>query len=270
MIENLSDILIVTDIDGTLLRAEDGLSKENLEAIKRFVGKGGRFTVSTGRAIDVTRNLVSEIPFNAPSIHINGGYLYDWEAGKIIEPNYISQNAREYCKAIAEKFPLCDCHFAAENSVNLMTSGNFLKKYIPEDEIHCFEGSFEDIPDNVYKYIICCDPENMKDIREYANSVCGKDVALIQSSEFFLEVLPPQNSKGKALKKLCELMNVPTENSIAVGDFENDMEMLLAAGVGAAVDNAQEKLKQAADIVLPACEENAIAHLIEFLEEMYE
>ena len=46
--------------------------------------------------------------------------------------------------------------------------------------------------------------------------------------------------------------------------------MLLAAGIGAAVENAQKSLKDIADIILPSCEENAIAHLIEFLEEMYE
>ena len=57
---------------------------------------------------------------------------------------------------------------------------------------------------------------------------------------------------------------------IAAGDYENDSEMILAAGIGAAVENAQESLKEKADIILPSCEENAIAHLIEFLEEMYD
>ena len=56
MIESLSDILIITDVDGTLLRENKGISKENLEAIKRFTDKGGHFTVSTGRAIDVARD----------------------------------------------------------------------------------------------------------------------------------------------------------------------------------------------------------------------
>ena len=46
--------------------------------------------------------------------------------------------------------------------------------------------------------------------------------------------------------------------------------LILAAGIGAVVENAQEGLKEIADLILPCCEENAIAHLIEFLEEMYE
>ncbi len=270
MIESLSDILIITDVDGTLMRAEQGISTENLDAIKRFVDKGGHFTVSTGRAIDVAKNLLIGIPINTPSVHINGGYFYDWNNEKIIEPHYISRYARYVIKKVAEKFSFCDCHFASTHSVNLMTSGNYLKKYIPEEEFHFFDGSFEDIPEEVYKFIVCCDPENMDEIRKYAESISGKDIKIIQSSPFFLEILPPENSKGNSLKRLCDMLNIPLENSVAAGDYENDSDMLETAGIGAAVENAQESLKKAADIILPSCEENAIAHLIEFLEEMYE
>ena len=270
MVESLSDILIITDVDGTLLREKTGISRENLEAIKRFTDKSGHFTVSTGRAIDVARYLLDEIPINVPSVHINGGYFYDWQNEKIIEPHYISKYARYTVKKVAEKFDFCDCHFAGMDSVNLMTSGKFLKKYIPEREFNFFDGSFEDIPEEVYKYIICCDPENMSEVRKFAESVSGKDIKIMQSSPFFLEILPAENSKGKSLERLCEIIGIPTENAVAVGDYENDIEMLEAAGISAAVDNAQESLKQKADVILPSCEENAIAHLIEFLEEMYE
>lgn len=270
MIESLSDILIITDVDGTLLRQETGISKNNLEAIKRFTGKGGHFTVSTGRAIDVARELLAGIPINAPSVHINGGYFFDWEKNEIIDPNYISKYARHYCRKVAEKFSCCDCHFASTDSVNLMTSGEYLKKYIPKKEFHFFNGGFDDIPENVYKFIICCDPENMAEIRNFAESISGRDVKIIQSSPFFLEILPPENSKGASLKRLCEMLEIPLENSVAAGDYENDSDMILAAGIGAAVENAQESLKEKADIILPSCEEDAIAHLIEFLEEMYE
>ena len=79
-----------------------------------------------------------------------------------------------------------------------------------------------------------------------------------------------ENSKGRSLERLCEIIGIPIENSVAAGDYENDSDMILAAGIGAAVENAQESLKEKADIILPVCEEDAIAHLIEFLEEMYE
>lgn len=270
MIESISDILIITDVDGTLMRAEKGISPENLEAIKRFVGKGGHFTVSTGRAIDVAAELLKDIPINAPSVHLNGGYFYDWENKEILEPHYISVYARFIIKKIIEKFDCSDCHFASLNSVNLLTSGKYLKKYIPEREFNYFDGTIDEIPEKTYKFVVCCDPENMSEIRKFAEISAGKQVRIVQSSPFFLEILPKENSKGDALRRLCEMIGIPDENSVAVGDFENDSDMLMAAGIGAAVENAQESLKEKADLILPSCEENAIAHLIEFLEEMYE
>ena len=110
----------------------------------------------------------------------------------------------------------------------------------------------------------------MEEIRKFAESVSGKEIKIIQSSPFFLEILPPENSKGRSLERLCEIIGIPIENSVAAGDYENDSDMILAAGIGAAVENAQESLKEKADIILPVCEDDAIAHLIEFLEEMYE
>ncbi len=271
MIERISDILIVTDVDGTLLREADGLSAENREAIKRFTDKGGHFTVSTGRAIEAARLVLEDSIINAPSIHINGGYLYDWQKDEVIEPNYLSSYTKFSVNKLMENFKNCDCHFVCQgSSINLLTGGKYLKKYIPKREIKFFDGKVTDVPDDIYKFIVCCDPENMPEIRRFAESIFSRDVNIIQSSPFFLEILPRDNSKGKALCRLCDRMGIPVENSVAVGDYENDIDMITAAGIGAAVDNAAEEVKKAADIVLPRCEENAIMHLICFLEEMYD
>lgn len=269
MIEKISDILIVTDIDGTLLREKDGISETNLEAIHRFTDKGGHFTVATGRPIDVARKLVGMVPINAPSVHINGGYFYDWKTSEILEPMYISSDAKYLCKKVVEKFPFCDCHFADTYAVNVPTSGEVLAKFIPADEIRHYDGSFESIHDKVFKFIISCDPDKMKDVRAYAESIAGRKIKVIQSSPFFLEILPFSNSKAESVKKLCAMMGFPVENLVTVGDFENDIEMIKAAGIGCAVDNALQEVKDAADIVLPSCEDNGIAGLIDFLFEMY-
>ena len=87
---------------------------------------------------------------------------------------------------------------------------------------------------------------------------------------YFLRYSPEVSRFTEAPRRLCELLGIPEENSVAVGDYENDIEMITAAGIGAAVDNADDNVKEAADIVLPRCEENAIMHLICFLEEMYD
>lgn len=179
MIEKLSDILIITDIDGTLLREDKGISEENLNAIKRFTDKGGSFTVSTGRTIDATVDLIKDIPINTLSTHINGGYFFNLKNQEIVYPNYISDKAKIYCEKIVKKFENCDCHFAGDYAVNLMTKGNVLRKYLPKREFHFFNGEFKNIPEKIYKFVICCDPEYMNNVRDFAKSVCQNDVKVI-------------------------------------------------------------------------------------------
>ena len=269
MIEKISDIIIVTDIDGSLLRAKYGVSRENREAIERFVSKGGDFTVSTGRVIEAASALVDSLPITIPSMHINGGYFYDWKTGKIVEPHYIPPASHMIAKIITEYFPEVDCYFAKEHAVNLMTKGEVLARHTADQTFYSFEGGFEDIPDDIYKFIIVAEPEDMPQIREFAATLIAPGIKFLQSSPFFLEMIPEENSKGRALLRLAKMAGKPIENVAAVGDFENDIEMLQTAGIGCAVANAQPTVKAAADMQLVSCEEHAIAQLIEYFERQY-
>ncbi len=269
MIEKISDIMIVTDIDGSLLRAKTGVSPENREAIERFVAEGGDFTVSTGRVIEAAANLVGTLPISVPSMHINGGYFYDWKRKVIVDPTYIAPESHQIAKKFVEHFDNIDCYFAKEHAVNLMTKGEVLPLYTADRTFYPFDGGFEDIPNDIYKFIIVSHPENMEAVRAFSETVKIPEIKFIQSSPFFLEMVPSSVSKGKALHKLAEMSGKPIENIAAVGDFENDIEMIREAGIGCAVANAQPAVKAAADMQLVSCEEHAIAQLIKHFEEVY-
>ncbi len=262
-----SDFLIVTDVDGTLMRASLGISEKNLAAIRAFTEKGGGFTVATGREINITKELLAGVPITAPSIHINGGYIYDWEREEILEPHYMPRGFPENVRTILDRFPFIDCHFATHRAVNLLTSGDVMRRYLPDREFY-FCG-FGDIPEQVYKYILTCPPEEMPEIRAFAGETVGKNADILQSSPFFLELLPAGVSKAKAMRRVCELTGHSIQNCAAAGDYENDLEMIRAAGIGAAPENALASVREAADFVLAPCEEDAIAQLIDILEERY-
>jgi hydroxymethylpyrimidine pyrophosphatase-like HAD family hydrolase len=78
-----------------------------------------------------------------------------------------------------------------------------------------------------------------------------------------LEVLPPNASKGAALKTLLKELGVAPQNVLAMGDGENDIEMLQLAGIGVAVGNADQRLKDIADHVVGTNDEDAVAQVIE-------
>ena len=76
------DILICTDLDGTLLRSDRSLARENVEAIEYFKSEGGRFTFITGRMYFFVKEMYDMVKPNAPVGTINGGALYDFEKEK--------------------------------------------------------------------------------------------------------------------------------------------------------------------------------------------
>ena len=91
----------------------------------------------------------------------------------------------------------------------------------------------------------------------------------MSSSENYLEMLPEQASKGKALMRAAEFAGFCMQNVYAIGDYYNDVELLDAAGVAVVPENAPDDLKERADLVVGHCYHGAVADLIEEIERQY-
>ena len=85
----------------------------------------------------------------------------------------------------------------------------------------------------------------------------------------YFEFLPRGANKGTALVKLCEQLGIARERSFAIGDYNNDKELLLAAGFSATPQNGQEELKEIVDLVVCHCNDGAVADLIEYIEQHF-
>ena len=73
----ISDILLVTDCDGTLLREDKSVSDADLAAIAEWKAQGGKFTIATGRSLPTAAFLLDLLPLDLPVILYNGAMLYD-------------------------------------------------------------------------------------------------------------------------------------------------------------------------------------------------
>ena len=95
----------------------------------------------------------------------------------------------------------------------------------------------------------------------------AKDFSFTRSERAFYELLPKGVSKGAALYKMAELLNVDIKKTIAVGDYNNDASMIKAAGIGFAVKNAVNEAKAAADYITVSNNEDAIYKIVEGLDK---
>lgn len=91
------------------------------------------------------------------------------------------------------------------------------------------------------------------------------DVTMVSSADHNFEIGSKDASKGQALTRLAERLGVPLSQTAAVGDSLNDESMLRAAGVGVAMGNARQDMKEIADHVTLTNDEHGVAYMIRHL-----
>ena len=106
-------------------------------------------------------------------------------------------------------------------------------------------------------------PDEQEELYSKLVKLLGDKFDVTCSATVLIEISPLTDNKGEAVKYLAKYYGIPIEKTVAMGDNLNDLSMIKAAGLGVAVANATEKLKQAADFVSVSNNEGAVAQIIE-------
>jgi len=266
----LSELVIMSDVDGTLLDLRHGgvPIPNNIVALERFVAKGGRFAIATGRSSWYTRPLAEVLPVNFPCIVYNGGAIYDYQKEEYLSKLLLPNVAEEYAKEIHKAFPDCGVIFA-DHSSYLDIDGIAKEKYASSYTNALLQpaGIYE-VKGPYFKIFFVAPPERSELIYEYAKQSSFSGVRFVFSDKWMLEMLPEGSSKGAAIEKLEEIFGVKRENFIAIGDYYNDVEMIKCAGIGVTLSDAPEDIKSIAQMIVRPCLEGSLADLVERLEMM--
>ena len=261
-------ILMCTDLDGTLLRSDKTLSRENAQAIEYFKSEGGRFTFITGRMYFFAREAYDIVKPNAPIGCINGGGLYDYEAQDYTWFQEISKDCAPLIDAVTDAIPKIGVQINTPNRVYFHRNNEAMESFrfftrVPDLRCH-----YQEVAQPWTKIVF--GDLNEKNILHAAEILAAHPLAsefdFIRSELSLYEILPKGITKATALTKLCEQLEIPLSHSVAIGDFNNDIGMIRAAGVGVAVGNALPEVKAVADYVTVTNEEHAIAHVIDAID----
>lgn len=260
-------ILICTDLDGTLLRNDKTISKENLDAIEYFKREGGNFTYITGRMPFTSSDIYNTIKPNAPFGCANGGGLYNYLKQDYIWTSTMPDGVNDLVRCIDEKFPNVGIQ------VNTFYKAYFCKENAVMERFRRVTGlpnlicHYKDVTEPVAKIIF--GSNNEEEMAQIAKTLAAHPLAekfnFIRSERTLYEILPKGIGKGTAIQKLAQHMDI--EKTIAIGDYNNDISMFDAAKIGIAVANACPEALAAADYVTVSNEEHAIAKVIYDLED---
>lgn len=265
MFEDISKVLLITDMDGTFLPTNKIPSEGNLNAIKRFQNAGGKFTIATGRAHQATTQYFEYFNVNFPMIMFNGGMIYDIESDKSIYDVFVPSITKEITADILNEFPHLGCEVLTDK-VNVINANDTEKNHIKICKVTPNFTDIEHIDNNWYKVLFADTKENLDNVEAYISKKSFSDVDFVRSDLNYFEILPQNSSKGSALMAMRKLCNIEDYTIVAIGDYNNDIEMIKEADLGVCPANAVDSVKEIADLVLnETCDENAIASVIDYI-----
>ena len=260
-------LLIVSDLDGTLLPPDKIPLERDLNAIRRFEAAGGRFAIATGRTIQAAIRYQEMLGLTTPMIVYNGAGIYDSVQDRVLFSETLPSGALAMTRELMEAFPEVGVEVLRANNAYVVRNNEWEKHHIALCGVEPEYCTLEEIPqDGWLKVLFAMAPEEVPDFIRDVQSRRYSGVDFMQSAPIFYEMLPANVTKGSALTPYRQLEGMEHAVIAAVGDFDNDVEMLRRADISAAPANAMDSAKAAAQHILTrTCEEGAIEELIEFL-----
>jgi len=230
--------LIALDMDGTLLNDQHEISEANRLAIKEAQEKGVHVVLSTGRSLRKCEYHADSLALTSYLVTVNGSEIWD-DNRELVERNLVKSESIQWMVELTEKHKV---RFWA-----VSTNRNW----------------FDEMPENIHADEWLKFGFNIKD--ELTRDIVQKELQergefeLSNSTPTNIEVNPAGINKARGLTLVCERLGIEMKNVMAVGDSLNDLAMILEAGLGIAMGNAQEVVKKAAAWVTSTNNEDGVA-----------
>lgn len=261
-------ILICTDLDGTLLRDDKSISAENMDAIAHFEAEGGLFTFITGRMPFFVEEIYKTVKPNAPIGCINGGGIYDYSARRYLWTKELVRDALNLVECADKSIPGLGIQVNTFDKIYFSRENEAMVYFRQATGMPNLVAHYWDVHEPIAKIVFGDTREEaIQELQALLNShPRAGEFDFIRSEKTLYEILPKGVSKGSVLCKMAELFGIDPRRTIGVGDYNNDIELLRAAGLGVAVANARPEVKAVADHVTCSNESHAIARIIADIE----
>lgn len=255
--------LVAIDMDGTLLTPDLEISKKTIETARKVIEKKVIITLSTGRMYLAALPFANKLQLDVPLITCNGALI---RCAKTGEEYYKKIILGAYYKEIIQY-----CH---DNELSLSIYKD--DEILIEDDTNLY----------IHQHMDKAEPQIIKDINTILDNsaikilISSRDRIKLEyhtrklhenykdklnfyfSLPYFVEIVHKEANKRNALEFLADKFNVKKEEIISIGDNFNDMDMIQYAGLGVAMENAPDYLKEAADFVTYSNNEDGVNYVL--------
>jgi len=262
--------LIASDFDGTLIDDNQQISGKVKNAINEYVACGGIFCVCTGRMLRSILPQARALGLRGLVVAYQGTVIADIESGKILKFGGMEYEDVAYiCRVLEELNQPINVYCGDSLYTNIPKDNEYLQMY---ERIVCVDAEYvsNKISEFVIQKKLFCQkvavlvaPDKQEELFNNLLNRLGDKFDVTCSASVLIEISPISDNKGEAVNFLANHYGIPIEKTVAVGDNLNDLSMVKVAGVGVAVANASDKLKEAADFISVSNNDGAIVQIIE-------
>lgn len=247
--------LILLDIDGTLIKDDLSISQSTVQALTHAREMGIRIAISTGRYIYGAKFYLDELGIEDGIISsINGALIKDGD--RYLRNVPIDKALYERAAKIVSGVASSSIAFS-ENRYAISADDDFYqmqmricRSYGERMDISSFDRVREALGEPIYKILVKSrTPKESQRLKMKVIESVGDISEIVSSSALSFEILPKGTNKKNAVEIFQKELGIRREEIIAFGDWDNDADMLSAAGVGVAMGNASPYCKERADFI---------------------
>ncbi len=261
--------LVALDVDGTLLDSSHRLSPSVRDAIHSAQCRGATVCLATGKLLVSVESLLDKLRLDGLQITCNGAALMSVESGKPAESWPLTythaelaiSTIRDLAPGMAIAWYTADAIYANAPRGPL---DDMLASY-QEPPLRHVSRLSDDLPAPL-KLLVTGDQRRLLTLRDQLVERIGGVLTVSRTTADFVEVMAPAVSKGAALHALAQRLGIAHEDIAAIGDGENDISLLQAAGMGIAMGNAMPTLLSHARYTTRSNDEDGVAHAFVYLD----
>lgn len=260
--------LLVLDLDGTLTNSKKEISPRNLHTLLRLQQSGVHLVLASGRPTYGIVPLAEQLQMkenNGYILSYNGGEIIDWSTGELLYKNLLPDDVLPILYQTATDNRQTILTYDNECILTENPNDPYVQKeaFLNKMQVRRVENFLQEIPLPLPKCLIVGEPEQLMKTEAELSLRLQRQISVYRSEPYFLELVPLGIDKARSIAVLSEKLGITREEVAAMGDGYNDLSMIKYAGLGIAMDNAQEPVKAAADYIAPSNDEDGVAIAVE-------
>ena len=255
--------LVVTDIDGTIADKDANISQKVRNSINKLKAKGVKVVLATGRMFRAAYPVLEDLKLDTPIISYQGGFVKEFYGEQKVLYSKYTDKTLAY--EVIDYFRSKNIHINVyvNDVLYVEKEDEYVKKYVENRNIiYKVVNDLKNLDINgIHKVLgIDKDPQKIFNATEELKEKYKNKLYIIRSTPHYCEVSNPEASKAAALCFLRDYWGFKPDEVLAIGDQDNDIDMIEAAGVGVSMGNGTPKLKEKADFITKSVDEDGFSY----------